>query len=558
MKQMQMNVSDTYDAALYLRLSKDDTDIDGSAKTESNSIGNQRELLRSFVKSQPDIQIFDIYVDDGYSGSNFDRPEFKRMTSDIEAGKVNCVIVKDLSRFGREYIEAGRLIQKIYPALNVRFIAVIDHFDSKTANTSEKSLVVPIKNFVNDSYCRDISTKVRSHQQMKRENGEFIGAFAPYGYQKDAQNKNCLVVDEYAADVVRKIYTWKIEGLSLGAIAEKLNVRHILPPKEYKKSLGENYNSGFQSTEFPKWSAVQIKRILTNEVYIGNMVQGKQERISYKVKKRLDKPEEEWVRVENTHPAVIRQSDFDIVQKLLQYDGRASKSSEGANLFSGFLFCGDCKMPMIRRVNQYKEKKTAFYICQTKNKGGNCTRHSIPEETLKTIVLKEIQTYSSLFMDYQMIMEEMKEMEIGYDQVIHYDTQISRLQEEYHKCYALRVSLYDDLKAGIISKEEFQEFRDIYGKKCEELEMVIENQKQMVKQMFEDGVAATIQLEEWKKSLELKKLDRTLLALAVDKIYVYENKQIMIVLRYQDMIEKMKVIKNFFEAQQSDKGKEVG
>ena len=136
MKQMQMNVSDTYDAALYLRLSKDDTDIDGSAKTESNSIGNQRELLRSFVKSQPDIQIFDIYVDDGYSGSNFDRPEFKRMTSDIEAGKVNCVIVKDLSRFGREYIEAGRLIQKIYPALNVRFIAVTDHFDSKTANTS--------------------------------------------------------------------------------------------------------------------------------------------------------------------------------------------------------------------------------------------------------------------------------------------------------------------------------------------------------------------------------------------------------------------------------------
>ena len=154
--------------------------------------------------------------------------------------------------------------------------------------------------------------------------------------------------------MVRKIYTWKIEGLSLGAIAEKLNVRHILPPKEYKKSLGENYNSGFQSTEFPKWSAVQIKRILTNEVYIGNMVQGKQERISYKVKKRLDKPEEEWVRVENTHPAVIRQSDFDIVQKLLQYDGIASKSSEGANLFSGFLFCGDCKTPMIRRVNQYK------------------------------------------------------------------------------------------------------------------------------------------------------------------------------------------------------------
>ena len=295
MEQMQMNMPDIYDAALYLRLSKDDME-EGDAKSESNSIANQRELLRSFVKSQPDIQIFDIYVDDGYSGGNFDRPEFKRMTTDIEAGKVNCVIVKDLSRFGREYIEAGRWIEKTYPALNVRFISVTDQFDSKTADFSEKSFVVPIKNFVNESYCRDISGKVRSHQKIKREKGEFIGAFAPYGYCKDPENKNCLVIDSYAADIVRKIFSWKIDGFSLGAIAEKLNVRHVQSPKEYKKANGENYNSGFHSSDTPKWSAVQIKRILTNEVYIGNMVQGKQERISYKVKQRLDKPESEWVK----------------------------------------------------------------------------------------------------------------------------------------------------------------------------------------------------------------------------------------------------------------------
>ena len=386
MEQMQMNKPDIYDAALYLRLSKDDVE-EGGAKSESNSIANQRELLRSFVKSQPDIQIFDIYVDDGYSGGNFDRPEFKRMTTDIEAGKVNCVIVKDLSRFGREYIEAGRWIEKTYPALNVRFISVTDQFDSKTADFSEKSFVVPIKNFVNESYCRDISGKVRSHQKIKREKGEFIGAFAPYGYCKDPENKNCLVIDSYAADIVRKIFSWKIDGFSLGAIAEKLNVRYVQSPKEYKKANGENYNSGFHSSDTPKWSAVQIKRILTNEVYIGNMVQGKQERISYKVKQRLDKPESEWVKVENTHPAIIRQSDFDVVQKLLQYDGRASKTLDSANFFSGFVFCGDCKTSMIRRVNQYKGKKKAFYICQTKNKGGDCTRHSIPEEVLKRIVL---------------------------------------------------------------------------------------------------------------------------------------------------------------------------
>ena len=395
MKQNQCEKTITYDAALYLRLSKDDEDIDGNAKIESNCIGSQRELLRNYVKEQSDIQIFDIYVDDGYSGSNFDRPEFKRMTKDIEEGKVNCVIVKDLSRFGREYIEAGRFIQKIYPALNVRFIAITDSYDSKTADMTDSSLVIPIKNFVNDSYCRDISGKVRSHQQIKRENGDFIGAFAPYGYCKDPEDKNHLVIDAYAADIVRKIFAWKIEGLSLGAIAKKLNTLCILCPKEYKQSQGVNYASGFQCQDAPKWSAVQVKRILTNEVYIGNMVQGKQERVSYKVKKRLEKPKEEWSRVEHTHVGIIKESDYSAVQRLLQYDGRASKTSEGANFFAGFLFCGDCEAPMIRRVNKYKGNEKAFYICQTKNKGGDCSRHNIPEETLKSIVLKEIQAYTS-------------------------------------------------------------------------------------------------------------------------------------------------------------------
>lgn len=557
MEQLQTNMPDMYDAALYLRLSRDDIE-DGSAKIESDSIANQRELLRSFVKSQSDIQIFDIYVDDGYSGGNFDRPEFKRMTKDIESGKVNCVIVKDLSRFGREYIEAGRWIEKIYPALNVRFISVTDQFDSNTADFSEKSFVVPVKNFLNESYCRDISGKVRSHQKIKREKGEFIGAFAPYGYRKDSENKNHLVVDAEAADVVRKIFAWKMEGFSLGAIAEKLNERQVLSPKTYKKANGENYNSGFMGTDTPKWSAVQIKRILTNEVYIGNLVQGKQERISYKVKKRLNKPEAEWVRVKDTHPAIIKQSEFEVVQKLLQYDGRASKTAEHASFFSGFVFCGDCGAPMIRRVNRYKNREKAFYICQTKNKGGGCTRHSISEELLKKIVLKEIQTYTALFSDYERIMDELQKMKIDYEQVVHYDTQIAKLQSEYSRYYGLRASLYDDLKEELLSKEEFDEFRESYGKKCEELNRRLEKQKELVKQMFENGVSAAVQLEDWKKSLEIKELDRILLALTVDKIYVYENKRLEIHLRYEDMIEKLKIIKQFYEIQQTECGKEVG
>lgn len=213
---------------------------------------------------------------------------------------------------------------------------------------------------------------------------------------------------------------------------------------------------------------------------------------------------------------------------------------------------------MIRRVNRYKGKEKAFYICQTKNKGGDCTRHSIPEEVLKRIVLKEIQTYTTLFVDYEMIMEELHQMEVNYDQIISYDMQIAKLQEEYSKYYSLKVSLNDDLKSGMITKEEFDDFRETYGKKCEELEQMIEHQKWVVKQMFEGGVSAAIQLKDWKKSLEIKELDRTLLALTVDKIYIYENKQIKIQIRYQDVIEKMKVIKQFYMQHQSEYRKEVG
>ena len=276
------------------------------------------------------------------------------------------------------------------------------------------------------------------------------------------------------------------------------------------------------------------------------------------VKQRLDKPESVWVKVVNTHPAIIKQNDFDVVQKLLQYDGRASKTSDSSSFFGGFLFCGDCGVPMIRRVNRYKGNEKAFYICQTKNKGGDCTRHSIPEEVLKRIVLKEIQTYTALFVDYEIIMEELHQMEVSYDQVISYDTQIAKLQEEYSRCYSLKVSLNDDLKSGMITKEEFDDFRETYGKKCEELEQMIEHQKKLVKQMFEGRVSATIQLEDWKKSQEIKELDRTLLALTVDKIYIYENKQIKIRIRYQDVIEKMKVIKRFYAAYEPECRKEVG
>lgn len=537
-----MSKKKIYDTALYLRLSRDDTDIDGRNKIESNSISSQRDHLRAYVQSHDDLQIFDIYIDDGYSGADFNRPEFQRMMEDIRAGKVNCVIVKDLSRFGRDYIEAGRFIQKTFPAFHVRFIAVTDNYDSLVADKTDSTLVLPVKNFVNDSYCRDISMKVKAHQKVKRLEGKCISAFTVYGYLKHPDDKNRLIVDEYAADVVQKIFAWKIAGMSLGAIANKLNTLGILSPMEYKKSLGIKFSTGFESSGTAKWAAVSVKRVLTNRVYIGYMEQGKQEKISYKVKKRIIKPEAEWIQVKNTHEAIISETDFMLVQELLKYDGRISADSETANLFSGILLCADCKAPMIKRVNTYKGKKKIFYICQTKNKALGCSRHSIEDDVLKKVVLKEIKTWIDLMASYSEILDVLDEMNINYEQVVEYDSQIGVLRNEYNKYHGLRSGLLTDLKEGLIDKEEFDEFHSLYTEKCDELELAISNQKKLVKNMFQNGIAAKVQLDKYRESKDLGGLTRELLVTMVSKIYVHEGKELDIVFRFENELEKLQVL----------------
>lgn len=282
----------TYQTAMYLRLSREDGDVTEGGKQVSNSIANQKELVMDYLKSHPEIQIADTYVDDGFSGVDFERPEFQRMLSDIRENKINCVVVKDLSRFGRNYIESGRYIEKIFPMLGIRFIAITDGYDSINEDMGSE-MIIPFKNLINDAYCRDISVKIRSHMDIKRRNGEYIGAFAAYGYLKDEENKNHLVIDDYAADVVRDIFTMKLCGMSQQAIADKLNADGILSPIQYKKSIGIELESSFQKSINPKWSYNAVLRILKNEVYTGTVVQGKCTTPNYKIKKRIHKDETE-------------------------------------------------------------------------------------------------------------------------------------------------------------------------------------------------------------------------------------------------------------------------
>ena len=337
--------TDVYDADVYLRLSKEDGD-----KEESDSITNQRELILEFLKSREDIRIHEVRVDDGYSGVNFERPAFQQMLEDIKAGKVNCVVTKDLSRFGRNHIEVGKYIEKIFPYLGVRFIAVNDNYDSLTNDTQTNNIIIPFKNLINDAYCRDISIKIRSNLEVKRKRGDFVGPFAPYGYRKSEEDKNKLEIDEEAAEVVRSIFRMYLQGSNAYKIAEKLNKKNILTPMDYKKENGSAFYTGFKKNLKSQWTHMHVLRILGNPVYTGTLVQGKETTPNYKVKKKVKRDQSKWSQVENTHDAIIPSVDFQNAQEQLQMDTRTGTAKEKIYYLSGIVKCGDCGANMVRKT----------------------------------------------------------------------------------------------------------------------------------------------------------------------------------------------------------------
>ena len=340
-----------YKADAYLRLS-----YSADHSVESDSIANQKKLIEDFVAAHPDIELVSERVDDGYSGVLFDRPAFQEMMNDIVSGKINCVIVKDLSRLGREYIETGRYLKQIFPKYGVRFISVNDSIDTAHERTGD-DLNVSLKNLLNDTYCHDISVKTRSALESKRKNGDYVGACPIYGYRKDPDNKNHLVIDEDAAHVVREIYRRRIDGASAQKIAGELNERGVLSPLAYKISRGLPHpTGGAADSPEAKWSAKAVIRILADETYTGVLVQGRQETYNHKLKNLVQKPAKDWARVENAHDPIISCTDFEAVAELMRRDMRCGRDSEKHDLFSGYLFCGDCQNTMIRKTQRAKGK----------------------------------------------------------------------------------------------------------------------------------------------------------------------------------------------------------
>ena len=354
-----------FKTSLYLRLSKEDEKVG-----ESESIVNQKILLKNFIKSNEDLELVSIKIDDGYSGGNFERPAFKELMEDIRNKEINCIVVKDFSRFGRDFIEVGKYLEEIFPFMNVRFISVNDNYDSFKSKDLTDNLIIPFKNLLNDTYLRDISLKVRSSIYAKIDKGEYIGAFATYGYlkTKDENNKNVLIVDEEASKVVKDIFKYRLNGLSASKIAIKLNEQGILSPMEYKNSIGLKFNTSFKKNNRGKWTAQTIFRILGNPVYIGTLEQKKYLKPNYKIKKTIIVPKDNRVIIENNHEPIIDKDVFYTVQNLMLRDTRVAHNKEKVYLLSGIAICGECGA----KIEEYICKNCGQKLAPGSKFCGNC------------------------------------------------------------------------------------------------------------------------------------------------------------------------------------------
>lgn len=533
---LKLTLDRQYKAAIYLRLSREDGDFScSSEKLESNSISNQRLVIMDFLKKCPEITFVREYCDDGYTGANFDRPDFQKMIEAVQKGEIDCIVVKDLSRFGREYIDSGAYIQKLFPMLGVRFIAINDNYDNAQPGAADNELVLPFKNLMNDSYCRDISVKVRSNLDAKRRNGQFVGSKVVYGYMRSPENKNLLVIDPEAAAVVQDIFRWKIDGQSPAQIADRLNRNHIPSPIEYKKGKGSKQRTCFQTKEVAQWSAVAIYRILRNEIYTGTLVQGKTTSPNHKVKKTIRKAPEEWSRTEHAHEAIIAPAQFDLIQRLMLDDTRSPVGANGVHLFSGKVFCADCGSPMVRKVSRCNGYEYTYFIC-----GGNkadkhiCSSHMIRESTVYTTVLAVIQAQIKVAMDMSAALKQVDSLAWENRELERIKAKRAFQEEVADKHRRLKVGAYDDLKNGLISREDYKIFTEQFDHQIKEAMGAISRLDSERNSIMGGLAEQQGWLAQFRQYENIQELSRNSVVALVDHIEIRENKDIDVCLLHSD------------------------
>ena len=519
---------------IYIRLSKEDLK---KGKDDSNSVKNQRDLLNDFYRRNIDeFESITEYVDDGHTGTDANREDFQRLLADVMSGKINCVIVKDLSRFARNYSDAGSLIDNLFVQMGVRFISLAENVDSYKNPDSVSNIIVPITNVMNDNYCYQTSKKIRQVFDYKRRNGQYIGAFAPYGYVKHPKDKHRLIIDPDAAEIVKLIFTMLIQGSSKRAIALYLNEHGVPSPSAYKVQKGLPVST--RGYDDPMWGVRMIHSILTNPTYTGDLAQGRSRVKSYKVHQIEAVPREEWVEVAGTHEAIIDYETFDKVQALLQRDTRTSPKGREVHLFSGFLKCADCGRAITRCVGK---NNNVYYSCSTyKNRSRTaCTMHSIKHERLEAAVLFAVQHQVHLAVSYSEIVTQINSAPIKKSQSYRLDDLIAAKERELTKITRYKQSLYQDWKDGEITQQEYRDMKADYERQTSDISAVLTRLNAERAELANGVDNEHPALVAFMKYQNIEALNREILVELVDYIKVYENGNISVKFKFADELRKI-------------------
>ncbi|MCX7842864.1 MAG: recombinase family protein [Clostridia bacterium] len=507
-----------YNAAIYCRLSAED-----NLAGESGSISTQRTLLTQYCKSQG-FTITDYYVDDGFSGTNFDRPDFERLLNDIDKGKINVVLTKDLSRFGRDYIQAGYFIEKVFERKNVRYIAVDDNIDTLNNNND---ILMPIKNVLNDMYARDVSRKTRAAFNAKARNGEYIVSRPPFGYKKDPNNKHKLIVDEEAARTVQYIFKLCSEGNGYNRITKILRKDGYLNPIAYfNRNNPDYYKADYWRKPFD-WHITSIRCILSNMVYLGHTIYGKQRVKIMSTSKKIKAPEEDWVITYNTHEPLVSQETWDLVQSMLKSRKRETRTGE-IQIFSGLLSCSDCGSALTYAGKQKGTTRKGEYSCWFYKTHGKeyCSSHYITYDNLYKIVIEDIRMNARLAERYE---------DRYLRQLMDADTAKQKKQVEKDKkeieATKLRIAdldtiikkLYEDNVLGKITDKRFASLSGDYEKEQQELSEKLEALTEKVWTARDNADKAQHFLGFIRKYTELDELNAKILNELIDKIVVHHK-----------------------------------
>lgn len=531
-------------AGCYVRLSKEDKEHTDS----SQSVLSQKQMIEKFLQAHPDIELYDYFVDDGYSGTDMERPEFQRMKQAFEDGIINCIIIKDLSRLARNDEEAGKYIFIIFPFYNIRFISVNDHVDSYERPESVNNHEISFKNIMHSEYSRDLSRKVISASNVRRKRGEFLGAFCSYGYKKDPLDFHHLVIDDEAAMTVRYIYKRYLETQNMYAIAQELSESNIPTPLEYKKSKGENLFIPGKKINVSFWKDSTVKRILTNEIYTGCLVQGKRRKLSYKSKKIIEMDEAEWIKVKNTHEAIIPQSAFEEVQRLIKQNYRRHSSPVFRNVFAGKLFCGQCGSAM-SVINSSQNGRFHYFACKVAyKKKGRCEAKRMRFEQVEAIVLAVLNNYLRLCSDIVALKKKLLDKKKKEEEK--FRKKKAKRQSKQQKLKIEKTELYAKYKEGHLTLEEY------LGEK-ERIEIMIQSLDVSTDNSDDDNAPECTQsrdslLSDFVSNKCFNKVTKDLLDAFVDRIDVCATDRIEITLRFADEIgETLKLISESMEERAS-------